>query len=131
MDPSWLETAGRVSLYIYFAIVVGCLIALVLRKAVRPLVGAPAPGSGAALGPPARRLARILVEYFGNAGPPDDRHAPAAEPPDRRVNLQARFLMDYIREEMTRGDVTSTEREELIQGLREAMRSSDRQGQHG
>jgi hypothetical protein len=115
MNSTWLETAGEISLYFYFALVGGCLLVLVFRATLRPVAELP--------GTPGGRFARILIEYFGNTGPRDQRHALPPESRDRRRNLQARFFMDYIRDEMIRGDVTSTESEELIDGLREAMRS--------
>ena len=115
MNSSWLETAGEISLYLYSALVGGCLLLLVFRTVLRPVADLP--------GIPGGRFARILIEYLGNTGPRDHWHALPPEVRDRRQNLQARFLMDYIRDEMIRRKGTSTDSEELIEGLREAMRS--------
>ncbi len=130
MNAPWLQAAGQVSLYFYLSIVGGCLAALALRAAAR-FAGPSSVGIGAVPSPLRRSLRRTLIEYLGNTDPREAWHGPAAGLPDRRVNPQARFLMDFIQEEMARRDVAATEREELIQGLREAMRTSVGQDQHG
>jgi len=140
MNPSWLETVGTASLYCYFVLVGASLIALLVRAATRT----PSPESFASQArisgdsvetaprsPTFReRVAGVMLEYVGNTGRDDHAHAAPSGLPDRRRNVQARFLMDYINEEMIGLDVTSTEREQLLEGLREAMRSEG-QGQPG
>lgn len=113
MDPTWLDAAGRLSLYVYSVLVAGCLIALIFRSA-RARAGAP--------GRPFRPLARRLVEYVGNLELEENDDGGRAVTIERRTNVEARLLVDFIRDEMSGRETPPVDTEQLIEGLREAMR---------
>ena len=107
MQLSWLETAGKLSLYLFLTLVAGSLITIFVRVVLRK----PSPvGFG---GP----LTRFLFEYVANL---------STVPSERRRNQQARLLIDRVREEMARRAVPLREREELVDELRKAMRTEAR-----
>lgn len=115
MDDSWMQTAGRASLFVFAALVGISLISMMVRGALgrRETVA----GRDALL----RRgsaLLRILVEYVGNTGP--EEAAPAGEQ-ERRRNWQARALMEVIKREMTQRAATPSETEAFLEELRRAM----------
>lgn len=115
MNQSWIETAGKVSLYTYFLFVGMCLMALGVRVVLRKI----GPASGRR--PLSGGLMRLFVEYFGNT---NFQEMPAESGiRDRRRNRQARVLMDRVKHEMSKREVSSDDTDQLMEELREAMRS--------
>ena len=136
MDLTWLETAGKLSLYFYFLLVSGMLIAILLRtvfrrpeigssvetlarevidETSRPIIRASRRGLGS-------RFGRFFLECVGNVNADE----PAMTIMERRQNEGSRTLMDQIEEELFKRNVPRGEREQLMEDLRETIRSERR-----
>ena len=108
MDPRWLEAAGRLSLYLFYALVGTMTISLsghALYPTVRPRRRAPP-------------VDRFLTEYLGNV---DSRVVE-----DRRRLQETRALVDRIQAELRRRRVPPHEREAFMTRLRETIRFEQR-----
>jgi hypothetical protein len=122
MDSSWVVTAGSFSLYAYFCLIVALLAGVVVQHAFAKR-GTGRPQSVDFIGaPPADRrggVVHFVVEYMGNL---DVRTEPSAEV-ERRRNLQARMLMEHIKQDLTRRGIPLSEKEHLVDRLRESIQS--------
>ena len=110
MDQSWIELAGKISLYSYFLLVAVALVWMLTRTTLRSR--GPAFGDG---------LVRFLLEYVGNVNM--EGHGSESERTDRRRNREARVLMDRVKQEMINRAVPSSDTEQLMEELREAIRA--------
>jgi hypothetical protein len=115
MDLPSIETAGIVTVYVY-AIVVAAWVAgrvaypIISRRRVGATVG------------PVRPLARVVIEYVGNTDWPASL---SFGDQDRRRNWASRVLMDHVRGQASARDATPSEVEQLVEELREAIRSAE------
>ncbi len=138
MDQSWVVTAGRFGLYAYYLLIIALLVGIVLRRAFpRPRsrvmspsreVWAPDPGANGRRSvelPSALRAGhrnnylRFFLEYVGNL----DVQSRTATEIDRRRNRQARILMEHIKEDLARRDIPPSEKEDLVEKIRESIQS--------
>ena len=107
MSEAWIEPIGKLILYAYGLVVLAILVWIVIRVTLgnRNVHPAHVGGTG-----------RFLLEYVGNVD---------VEPKliDRRRNRQARVLMDRVRQEMRSRDVGAADTEQLMEDLREAVRT--------
>ena len=78
-----------------------------------------------------RRLKRFLVEYVANLDATDgkgEKGGEAAEAiPDRRVNHQARRMVDWFKREMHARELSPEKERALLQGVRELIRQEARE----
>jgi hypothetical protein len=138
MDQSWVVAAGRFSLYVYYLLILALLVGIVLQHAfpkrgtramcLPGTVQAPEAGTNGRRPvelPSAPRanhrtnLLRFLVEYVGNL----DVQTQGATEADRRRNHQARILMEHIKEDLARRNIPPSEKEHLVEKLRESIQS--------
>jgi len=128
MEQSWIVASGRLSLYLFYALIVASLLGIAYRRAsasseARPAAGPnkirrrEVPGAGA--------LARVALEYVGNVGLEELRKRI-----ERRRNREARALMDYIKGDLAKRQVHPSEAERLLEELRQTLRA-ERQEQTG
>jgi hypothetical protein len=110
MEISWMVVAAKVSLYAFCLFVGASLVAIAWLRSN--------PGAGERPGPSTTLLARLL-EYAGNI----DAAGPGGARPERRRNPQARALMEHIIQEMAARQAPPRESEEVIEELRESIRS--------
>lgn len=113
MEQTWLLTAGRLTLYLFYAFVVAILAGIAVGRVLQW----PRSGVGAAAGKSS--LLRLFVEYVGNSGLEGDGRAGE----DRRHNWEARVLMDHIKDEMTSQAVPPSEQKRLVEKLRASVRA--------
>jgi len=128
MEQSWIVASGRLSLYLYYALIVASLLGIAYRRASPSSVARPASGPDRARrleAPGAGALARFAVEYVGNVGLEE-----LSGRIERRRNREARALMDYIRGDLAKRQVQPSEAERLLEDLRETVRA-ERQEQTG
>jgi hypothetical protein len=120
MESTWLELAGRSSLFLFATVVVTLLVAGAMRA-----LSCPAPRAGRLPRTPTLdRLDRFVCEYVGNVvlEEPEAGRGPV----DRRADGEPRTLIDQIVGEMERRHVPPSERETFLADLRHAIRSEER-----
>jgi hypothetical protein len=71
---------------------------------------------------PVRTLAHVVIEYVGNTDWPE---SSSFGDLDRRRNRASRVLMDHVRGQASARDATPSEVEQLVEELREAIRSAE------
>jgi hypothetical protein len=79
-----------------------------------------------------RRLKRFLVEYVANLDATEGKPATGVENsetiPDRRVNHQARRMVDWFKQEMQARELSPDKERALLNGVRELIREEAREG---
>ena len=124
MEQSWIVASGRLSVYLFYALIVASLLGIAYRRALRGSEARSA-GPDKTGGRTAGALARFALEYVGNIGPEELRARF-----ERRRNRQARVLMDYIKGDLALREVQPLEAERLVEELRNTLRA-ERQEQIG
>jgi len=122
MESGWIVTAGSVSLYAYYSLIVALVAGIVLQHAgAKRRTGRPQAVDFIGAPPADRRsgVVRFVVEYMGNL---EVRMERAAEV-ERRRNLQARMLMEHIQQDLTRRGISLPDKEHLVSRLRESIQA--------
>ncbi len=103
MVDSWFEAAARWCLCCFQFVAAGLVVATAVRCA-----------SGRR--PPARvsRIARLCFEYVGNVE--------VDEAAERRVNLQGRELVDWVKRQIARRRLPVGQEQRILQSLRDILR---------
>ena len=113
MAQSWIELAGKFTLYFFFV----CIGSSFIVIAVRALSGRLREQRSEA------GLDRLLVEFVGNTSADDPPpHGQSIAVVERRKNQETRALMERIEREMNRQGVSPRERETALEGLRRSVR---------
>jgi hypothetical protein len=75
-----------------------------------------------------RRWSRFLLEYVGNLDVDEPEPDVPAAPVERRSNHRAREQMDWFKQEMAGRHLSPEKENELLDGLREAIRHGEAVG---
>jgi hypothetical protein len=124
MEQSWIVASGRLSVFLFYALIVASLLGIAYRRALRGSETRSA-GPDDKGGRPAGALARLALEYVGNVGPEELRGRT-----ERRRNREARVLMDYIKGNLALSEAQPLDAERLVEELRKTLRA-ERQEQTG
>ena len=138
MYPSWLETAGRLSVPFYFFVMGGFLMVIIIRAVqgnTRPgsdlrsrmlSTGAPRGGDDRRLAPtggfPILDVAEASSEYVGNLQSQAEENPYLQVPLERRRNWEARKHLNWIKEQMQERGFSAAKSERFLEDLREVAR---------
>ena len=116
MAQSWIEIAGKFTLYVFFVCIGSSFVVIAFRALsgrLREHVAKPG-------------LDRFLVEYVGNTSADDPPlYGQSTAVVARRRNRETRELMARIEREMNKHGVSSKEREAALEGLRRSVRREE------
>ena len=106
MVDSWFEVVARLCLCCFQIVVGGLVITTAVRLTSRR--------------PSARvsRLGRLCFEYIGNVD--------VVETDDRRVNLQGRELVDWVKRQIARRRLPVGQQQQILHSLRHILREDGR-----
>ncbi len=131
MAQSWIEIAGKFTLYFFFVCIGSSFVVIAIRALsgrLRDQHSVAAAGNGET---PFRSdgdvakpgLDRFFVEYVGNTSADDPQpHGQSFAVVERRKNQETRALMERIEREMNKHGVPRREREAALEGLRRSVR---------
>ena len=124
MAQTWIEIAGKFTLYLFFLGVGSSFVVIAVRALsgrLREQRSATTAGNDE---PPG--FDRFLVEYVGNTSADDPPpHGQSIAVVERRKNQETRALMERIEREMDRHEVPPREREATLEGLRRSVRREE------
>ena len=75
-----------------------------------------------------RRWGRFLLEYLGNIDVANHEPKDAPAQTERRTNHRGRELVEWFKQEMADRRLPAEKKIELLNGMREAVRTGDRVG---